>query len=152
MGEQAGKPALPSFTIPCLVPISRSNSDRTIMLSCLLFWCQCIGRHNIQQGMSPPSPRSWLRRAGNCQGYSCLDSIPSVTAGAVMKNSARDTLALQHVLLLLATRMEGETLASRAPAVTEGIHQSYPCNLCNPWLNPPFDCRTCWQTAMIRLL
>jgi hypothetical protein len=38
-----------------------------------------------------------------------------------MKNSARDTLALQHVLLLLATRMEGETLASRAPAVTEGI-------------------------------
>ena len=46
----------------------------------------------------------------------------SVTAGAVMKNSARDTLALQHVLLLLATRMEGETLASRAPAVTEGIH------------------------------
>jgi hypothetical protein len=35
-----------------------------------------------------------------------------------MKNSARDTLALQHVLLLLATRMEGETPASRAPAVT----------------------------------
>jgi len=30
-----------------------------------------------------------------------------------MKNSARDTLALQHVLLLLATRMEGETLACR---------------------------------------
>ena len=62
--------------------------------------------------------RNSARKKPLCQVRVLPDGIPSVTAGAVMKNSARDTLALQHVLLLLATKMEGETLASRAPAVT----------------------------------